>query len=232
MSGPSVPVATRHRVPRSPTFIYRGVTEPTISLALPNTRRAVESTRDQVTLDGGLAPDHRAGAAGRPTRRRPRSAANPREPTMTADELDREHARQLTAMGSDPRTARRPAAPASHGPRGAETLRRRDAGARGGGGIRIWADLHFDDERIWCVAERPWPAVEPMNTALRRSWCESMAPGATMVCAGDIGGRRTIPSRWHPPCAELPDPWHAVLGNHDFTGSSAARRHWGPGPRR
>ena len=38
-------------------------------------------------------------------------------------------------------------------------------------------------------AERPWPAAEPMNTALCRSWCESMAPGATRVCAGDIGGR-------------------------------------------
>ncbi len=77
---------------------------------------------------------------------------------------------------------------------------------RPGWNIRIWANLHFDHERLWRVAERPWPAVEPMNTALRRSWCESMAPGATMVCAGDIGGRRTILSRWHPPCAELPDP--------------------------
>ena len=38
-----------------------------------------------------------------------------------------------------------------------------------------------------------------------------------MVCAGDIGGHRTILGRWHPPCAELPGPWRAVLGNHDFT---------------
>ena len=38
-----------------------------------------------------------------------------------------------------------------------------------------------------------------------------------MVCAGDIGGHRTILGRWRPPCAELPGPWRAVLGNHDFT---------------
>ena len=33
-----------------------------------------------------------------------------------------------------------------------------------------------------------------------------------MLCAGDIGGHRTILGRWHPPCAELPGPWRAVLG--------------------
>ena len=38
-----------------------------------------------------------------------------------------------------------------------------------------------------------------------------------MVCAGDIGGRRTILGPRRPPCAELPGPSHAVLGNHDFT---------------
>ena len=31
-----------------------------------------------------------------------------------------------------------------------------------------------------------------------------------MVCAGDIGGHRTILGRWRPPCAELPGPWRAV----------------------
>ena len=121
---------------------------------------------------------------------------------MTADELDREYARQLTAMAAARVTRRR---------RGAE-MPAPEPGAE----IRIWADL-FDEERIWRAAERPWPAVEPMNAALRRSWRESMAPGATIVCAGDIGGHRTILGRWHPPCAELPGPWRAVLGNHDFT---------------
>ena len=38
-----------------------------------------------------------------------------------------------------------------------------------------------------------------------------------MVCGGDMGGTRTITRRWKPPCADLPGPWHAVLGNHDFT---------------
>ena len=56
-----------------------------------------------------------------------------------------------------------------------------------------------------------------MNTALPRSWCESMAPGTAMVCVGDMGGRRTLLGRWRTPCADLPGPWHAVLGNHDFT---------------
>ena len=136
---------------------------------------------------------------------------------MTADELDREYARQLTAMAAarveheNPRHLRLMAR---------ETRRRRGAempAPEPGAEIRIWADLHFDEERIWRAAERPWPAVEPMNAALRRCWRESMAPGATMVCAGDIGGHRTILGRWHPPCAELPGPWRAVLGNHDFT---------------
>ena len=136
---------------------------------------------------------------------------------MTADELDREYARQLTAMAAarveheNPRHLRLMAR---------ETRRRRGAempAPEPGAEIRIWADLHFDEERIWRAAERPWPAVEPMNAALRRSWRESMAPGATMVCAGDIGGHRTILGRWHRPCAELPGPWRAVLGNHDFT---------------
>ena len=38
-----------------------------------------------------------------------------------------------------------------------------------------------------------------------------------MVCVGDMGGCRTLLGRWRPPCADLPGPWHAVLGNHDFT---------------
>ena len=95
--------------------------------------------------------------------------------------------------------------------------RRRDAGPEPGAEIRICADLHVDDERIRRATGRPWPAVEPMNAALRRSWRESMAPGAAMVCAGDIGGRRTIMGRRRPPDAGLPGPWRLVLGNHDFT---------------
>ena len=62
-----------------------------------------------------------------------------------------------------------------------EARRRRGAelpAPEAGAEIRIWADLHFDDERIWRVAERPWPAVEPMNTALRRNWCESSGSGS------------------------------------------------------
>ena len=148
---------------------------------------------------------------------------------MTADELDREYARQLTAMAAarieheNPRHLRLLAR---------ETRRRRGAempAPRPGAELRIWADLHFDDERIRRAAERPWPGIEPMNAALRRAWRESAAPGATMVCAGDMGGRRTILGRRHPPCEGLPGPWHTVLGNHDFTRILGRRKPMGGG---
>ena len=125
---------------------------------------------------------------------------------MTADELDREYARQLTAMAAarveheNPRHLRLMAR---------ETRRRRGAeilAPEPGAEILIWADLHFDEERMRRVAERPWPAVEPMNAELRRSWREAMAPGATMVCAGDIGGYRTIElQRLHEAQTDRPD---------------------------
>ena len=54
-----------------------------------------------------------------------------------------------------------------------------------GAEIRIWADLHFDDERIRRAAERPWPAVDPMNTALRRSWWASKAILTRRARTGD-----------------------------------------------
>ena len=136
---------------------------------------------------------------------------------MTADELDREYARQLTAIAAarveheNPRHLRLMARETRRHP-GAE-MPAPEAGAE----IRIWADLHFDDERVRRAAERPWPAVEPMNAALRRSWRESMGPEAVMVCAGDMGGRRTFFGRRRAPDAGLPGPWRLVLGNHDFT---------------
>ena len=149
---------------------------------------------------------------------------------MTTDELDREYARQLTAMAAArPHRARKPPAPAVAGPRDAETPRHRKPAPRPGADIRIWADLHFDDERIRRAAERPWPGIEPMNAALRRAWCESAAPGSMMVCAGDMGGRRTILGRRHPPCEGLPGPWHTVLGNHDFTRILGRRKPMGGG---
>ena len=109
-----------------------------------------------------------------------------------------------------------------------------------GAEIRIWADLHFDDERIRRAAERPWPAVEPMNAALRRSWRESMATGTAMVCAGDIEGRRTIMGRRRPPDAELSGPvaprpreprLHArlareLLGENPAPGAGRRRSSW------
>ena len=136
---------------------------------------------------------------------------------MTARELNDEYARQLTAMAASPPDHENP-----------YDLRRmaRETGRRNGAElpaprpeaeIVVWADLHFDDDRIRRAAERPWPAIEPMNARLQRSWHEAMTPGTVMVCAGDMGGRRRIFGRRRPPCADLPGPWRAVLGNHDFT---------------
>lgn len=88
-----------------------------------------------------------------------------------------------------------------------------------GAEIAVLSDLHFDDERMRRAAERPWPAVEPMNACLRRNWHEAMKPATVMVCVGDVGGRRRAVGgrRRRPPCAYRPGPWQAVLGNHDFT---------------
>ena len=59
-----------------------------------------------------------------------------------------------------------------------------------------------------------------MSAPLRDHWREAVAPGDTVVCAGDLGGRRNIFGRWKPPCDpcdNLPSGNVAVLGNHDFT---------------
>ncbi|MCY4119654.1 MAG: metallophosphoesterase [Acidobacteria bacterium] len=81
----------------------------------------------------------------------------------------------------------------------------------------IWSDLHFDDERIWWNAKRPFPSLREMNEGLRARWREAVADGDTVVCAGDLGGSRTAFGRWKPPCVNLPGRKVVVLGNHDFT---------------
>ncbi len=96
--------------------------------------------------------------------------------------------------------------------RGAELSMPAD-GAR----LWIWSDLHFDDERIRRHAKRPFPTIRTMNWALRDRWREAVAPHDTVVCAGDLGGRRNIFGRLKPPCANLPGRKVVVLGNHDFT---------------
>ena len=102
----------------------------------------------------------------------------------------------------------RPRAAAGHGcPRPTE-----------GHEIVVWADLHFDEDRIRVAADRPWAGCQDDErrapAALARG---AMTPGTTMVCAGDLGGRRTLTGGWKPPCTDLTGPWRAVLGNHDFT---------------
>ena len=86
-------------------------------------------------------------------------------------------------------------------------------------GVRlwIWSDLHFDDERIRWHAKRPFRSICAMNGTLRAHWREAVAPGDTVVCAGDLGGRRNIFGRWKPPCDHLPGRKVVVLGHHDFT---------------
>ena len=86
-----------------------------------------------------------------------------------------------------------------------------------GSRLWIWSDLHFDDERIRRNAKRPFPTVRAMNAALRDRWREAAGSGDTVVCAGDLGGRRNIFGRWKPPCVNLPGRKVVVLGNHDFT---------------
>ena len=81
----------------------------------------------------------------------------------------------------------------------------------------IWSDLHFDDERIRWRAKRPFRTIDAMNGTLRDHWREAVAPSDTVVCAGDLGGRRNILGRWKPPCGNLPGRKVVVLGNHDFT---------------
>ncbi|MCY4510216.1 MAG: hypothetical protein OXG35_25130 [Acidobacteria bacterium] len=136
---------------------------------------------------------------------------------MTGRELNDEYARQLTAMAVSP-----PEHEIPHVLRwmARETERRDGAelpAPRPGAEIVVWADLHFDEDRMRRATNRPWPAVDRMNRALSRSWYEAMTPGTVMVCAGDMGGGSRIFGRRRPSCADLPGPWHAVLGNHDFT---------------
>lgn len=86
-----------------------------------------------------------------------------------------------------------------------------------GARLWIWSDLHFDDERIWWSAKRPFPSLREMNQRLRERWRQAVGPGDTVVCAGDLGGRRNAFGRWKPPCVNLPGWKVVVLGNHDFT---------------
>lgn len=81
----------------------------------------------------------------------------------------------------------------------------------------IWSDLHFDDERIWWSAKRPFPSLREMNRGLQERWRKAVGPGDTVVCAGDLGGRRNAFGCWKPPCVNLPGWKVVVLGNHDFT---------------
>lgn len=101
-----------------------------------------------------------------------------------------------------------------------ETRRRSGAELRlpvDGTRLRIWSDLHFDDERIWWSVKRPFRSLCEMNQALRARWREAVGPGDTIVCVGDLGGRRDFLGRWQPPCVDLPGRKVIVLGNHDFT---------------
>lgn len=47
----------------------------------------------------------------------------------------------------------------------------------------IWSDLHFDDERIWWSAKRPFRSLREMNQGLRDRWRQAVAPGDTVVFA-------------------------------------------------
>ena len=85
--------------------------------------------------------------------------------------------------------------------------------------IVIWADLHFDEDRIRLAAK---PAVGRASKTMN---AEFQAPLAQGDDAGNDDGVRGRPRRtagrsrggWEPPCTDLTGPWHAVLGNHDFT---------------
>ena len=84
---------------------------------------------------------------------------------MTPDELDREEARQLTDMSA---ACREHENPPYLRLMARETLRGRDTAGRTRGGDPDLGGPPFDDERIRCAADRPGPAVKPMNAALRR----------------------------------------------------------------
>ena len=136
---------------------------------------------------------------------------------MTPLQLDIAYAAQLDGMvkaGVETENLRHLAGMAR------ETLKRSGAelsmptdGAR----LWIWSDLHFDDERIRRNAKRPFPSIRAMNGALRDRWRDAAEAGDTVVCVGDLGGRRSIFGRWRPPCVNLSGRKVAVLGNHDFT---------------
>ena len=99
-----------------------------------------------------------------------------------------------------------------------------------GARLWIWSDLHFDDENTRRHAKRPFQTLRAMNRTLRDRWREAVAPADTVVCAGDLGGRRSVIGRWKPPRANLPGRKIVVLGNHDFTRYRWRERPMGPTP--
>ena len=136
---------------------------------------------------------------------------------MTPERLNAEYARQLRLMAKarirheQPRHLRLLAREAERRP-GA-----RLPGPDEGYEIVVWADLHLGEDRMRRVCNRPWPTTPTMDAHLRERWRRATTRGTTMVCAGDFGGQHVEGADWDPPCAGLPGPSHAVLGNHDFT---------------
>ena len=95
-----------------------------------------------------------------------------------------------------------------------------------GARLWIWSDLHFNDERIRSNAKRPFPTVRAMTGVLRDRWREAVAPGDTVVCAGDLGGRRNIFGRWKPPCENLPGRRSSFSATTISPGSGGGSARW------
>ena len=51
-------------------------------------------------------------------------------------------------------------------------------------GAGIWSDLHLGDRGTLEAFDRPWRAIEQMNTALLRRWRGREHPRQVVVCPG------------------------------------------------
>ena len=92
--------------------------------------------------------------------------------------------------------------------------------------VWVFSDLHLGHDNIIGYRNRPFRDVGHMDNALFDRWAGALdweAPGATLVCVGDVAFKRGMTEGNFARIAAMPGRKILVPGNHDFSGTGELR---------
>lgn len=81
----------------------------------------------------------------------------------------------------------------------------------------IWftGDLHLGHKRILQYTDRPWETIDDHDDGILQRWRETVQPGDTVYCLGDVSMRSIRRRATRESIQALPGTKHLVCGNHD-----------------